>query len=334
MPLLPEPVPDPRGAPTAIAFPAATRPKQQAAAEAPPDRSTPPPSTSAAILGSSRQPDDNDDDLLTNDETGPEDVFAEEGDTIAKLEGATATTKPRRSKTTVGYLDKSRYYQFASHSFVSNINQAAEPQPHASLPPPLADGKSKSGGGNKSSRNKASETASGKTKQAQREYSGAITRHRERRRRKEEELMRRGLTKLLDTGRKLTDSDTGLDESDDDEDLLPRQQPIGDFSSADLIRNNVASPPSFDNEPQNVDANTDVMIIAHDVDTNLQSSTVDNLNSRWSFSLNPFSFLQRSEQEQNAGGEPRASDKLNAAVGSVSEEATVQPQCASTPNDA
>ena len=335
---------------------------------------SPPPTSSAYDVTRQTETSSVADVFQRTDDMGPDDVFGEEVDEVPELEDANAAQ--RKSRTTVGYLDKSQYYQFSSHSFVSRLDKAsqqpnaattappaastaashaetagdtaasghtaaatytaaaaadpAEATPAESARPPISGGGTNKGGRNKSSRGKSSETASGKLKSAM-GYDGAMTRRRERKRREEEESVRSGLNKLLDAGRKLTEEDAAVDDSDEDLHLLSR--PTGDFSGTDLIRSNIANPSSFDTVPQPVNASDDVVIVSHDANANLQSSVTDNLSSRWNFSLNPFAYLQRSDQEENAGGETQATNRPSSALGSITDDAVAAPQCSSTPTN-
>ena len=108
---------------------------------------------------------------------------------------------------------------------------------------------------------------------------------------------------------------------------------VGDFSADDLIRNKIADPRSFDVDSNPADSD-EVLIVSHDSDMQLQTS-VDNVNNRWSFNLNPFSYyLQRNEKEQAApsgDNEPQSTSRRNTAVASITDDA--EPQCASTPTE-
>ena len=291
----------------------------------------PPPSSPSESLRSIKEETDTMDDPTVEESLGLDDVFATTDDTGLQ-DGATAATGDRVSRTTVGYLEKSQYYQYATHSFVSNRNQQGAASDEVSTATTSSSALPPSGGAKaKKSKNKASDTARGKYKDVS-QYDGAVTRRRNKIRREEEERVKEGLSKLLATGRHLTDSDLSEEDAEANP-HLPPSGAVGDFSADDLIRNKIADPRSFDVDSNPVDSD-EVLIVSHDSDMQLQTS-VDNVNNRWSFNLNPFSYyLQRNEKEQAApsgDNEPQSTSRRNTAVASITDDA--EPQCASTPTE-
>ena len=138
--------------------------------------------------------------------------------------------------------------------------------------------------------------------------------------------MKSGLEKLLNTGRDLVENPDQSDLSDPD---TPSQPIVGDFSSHDLIHGNVADPPSFD-EPNMQNPPPDDIIIVSPVNT-VPRTESENV-SRWSFSMNPLSFFQRSENP--ASGCVANEKELGNAGREIEQTVSVSsPQHTSTPNE-
>ena len=84
--------------------------------------------------------------------------------------------------------------------------------------------------------------------------------------------------------------------------LVDASQPlVGDFSSFDLIRNRIADPAIFEPPPEGPQSD-EIVVVSHDV---LRTES-GNVNSRWSFSMNPLSYFQKSEAP--AGSEKTSDD--------------------------
>ena len=139
----------------------------------------------------------------------------------------------------------------------------------------------------------------------------------------DEERTKRGMGKLLNTSKKLVDRNIEL--SSDDSDGQITDNPIGDFSSNDLIRNRIGHPSVFD-EPETAQSNNLVVV-----------STPNVVNSRWSLSsLNPMSYFGSDNVQ---GGNVRKSDKPRTEnmdveqPGPSGELGHMRPQHTSTPDD-
>ena len=139
--------------------------------------------------------------------------------------------------------------------------------------------------------------------------------------------------KLVATGRKLINKDIPADGSTDSSDNeLPFENPVGDFSSDDLIRHRIAEPELF-NEPLPANLpNDDILVLSNDA----SSPNVTESSSVWSLSLNPFSYYMRGNRSRpQATADPEPLQRTASSVGrvaSVPDDASLKPQCSSTPN--
>ena len=187
------------------------------------------------------------------------------------------------------------------------------PQGSETIPRPGSSDKGKGKGKN---RTKASEQAMTKTK-----FAGAHTRLQAKLEREAKEKVKSGMDKLLSSSKKLTDDSDIADLSEPDQPL------VGDFSSHDLIRNRIADPPVFD-EPIPPDPTADsIVIVSH---KNVPRTEVGNVNSRWSFSINPMNYFRSETPYDGAtpSNEVKEENQEIEQIGLIS-----PPQQASTPND-
>ena len=169
-------------------------------------------------------------------------------------------------------------------------------------------------------------------------YTGAVTRRRGKQLQEEEELMAKGMGKLVSTGKKMIHRDLASDDQVDDQNSDNDEhdvKPITEFSSHDLIRQNIARPEAFDEEPQ--PGSNDLITVSIDQSAN-QSAPAES-SSMWSISLNPFSYYRRRSEstvpnESGEGEDAAAGTSGTAAgrIGSVTDAACANPQFASTPN--
>ena len=151
--------------------------------------------------------------------------------------------------------------------------------------------------------------------------------------RDEEKRIQKGMGKLVATGKKLINRDIPTDHSTDTSDNeLPFEKPIGDFSSDDLIRHRIAEPELFNEPPQANLANDDILVLSNDA----SSPNVTESSSVWSLSLNPFSYYMRGNRSRpQAAVEQEPPQRTASSVGrvaSVPDDASLNPQCSSTPN--
>ena len=142
--------------------------------------------------------------------------------------------------------------------------------------------------------------------------------------------MKTSTDKLLAVGRKLTNRNLEDDLTDDDDTNPPLL--ASDFSSHDLIRNNIAAPQTFDEpvvQPENED---EIVIVSHE--NVVPTTQIDNLRSRWSYSFNPFSYLQRTESQPQNTDQPGNSTPLSISQrkqSAISDGPPSEPRCTSTP---
>ena len=130
------------------------------------------------------------------------------------------------------------------------------------------------------------------------------------------------MKKVLSSSRKLTDDS-------DPADLEDVSQPlVGDFSSHDLIRNRIADPSTFEPPPKGPPSD-DIVVVSD----NALKAELGNVNSRWSFSMNPLSYFQRSDNQPGDNDAPRNDlERDNREIGQ-DDRPISSPQLASTPND-
>ena len=153
-------------------------------------------------------------------------------------------------------------------------------------------------------------------------------------------MAKEGMEKLIAAGKSLIEGEITVSPT---ESGPSRPDPIGDFTSHDLIRSNIADPRSFDEAAPPNEENDNILIANAGKDEVLVVSkdqnpaSVDNVNSRWSFSFNPLNYLQRQDSEPNRGVEANDDANADANAGQIeSLDAGVsleEPQLASTPND-
>ena len=165
---------------------------------------------------------------------------------------------------------------------------------------------------------KASSIAESKTK-----YAGPTTRRREKKKLKDEESIQKGMSKLIDTGKKLLDRTVSIDSSDDE---APQGNPMSDFSSHDLIRNRIGRPESFDEPVQGPSTEVENVVISKPNDARAQS--------RWSLSsLNPLSFFGTESVQSGNDDESVLQSEGNEAAAVSCDGSRLGPQRTSTPKD-
>ena len=174
-------------------------------------------------------------------------------------------------------------------------------------------------------RRKASVTAAAKIK-----YFAGPTPSRRGRKVRDDTRVRSGMGKLLKTSRKLIERKISTEGSPgDSDDELPSINPIGDFSSDDLIRNCVDVPSTFDNPPPESPDGDEIVVIKTNPPKNVSQS-------RWSLSsLNPLSYL-RTESVQSNVDDPIVPESRALSVDQLvcpDESVLAEPRHASTPND-
>ena len=127
---------------------------------------------------------------------------------------------------------------------------------------------------------------------------------------------------MLSSSIKLTDeSDPAV--------LVEESQPlVGDFSSFDLIRNRIADPAIFEPPPEGPQSD-EIVVVSHDV---LRTES-GNVNSRWSFSMNPLSYFQKSEAPAGSDDAPEVEVESEDQKIGQDDRPISSPQLASTPTD-
>ena len=182
-------------------------------------------------------------------------------------------------------------------------------------------------GKGKTSRPRQSEIALEKSN-----FGSMETRSRVKVRQEAQKRMRTSTDKLISTGRKLTNRNIDDDLTDDDDVEGP---PVlnDDFSSHDLIRNNIADPHLFDEPPSQPENENEIVIVSHE--NAIPTTQIDNLRSRWSYSLNPFSYLQRSEPQPQNTDQPENNttpvSTTQRKQSAISDGPPSEPRCTSTP---
>ena len=166
------------------------------------------------------------------------------------------------------------------------------------------DGKGKGKGKNRP-RVRASEAVKPKS------YIGVLTRRQEKLMRDQEERLHGSMSKLVTTGKKIIQRDISLEDWSEPSDT---SNPLSDFSSHDLIRNRIAEPQNFDEPIMSNLPNNEINVLS-----NVPPSTVAEPSSIWNLSLNPFSYYRRNQNESGR-------------VDSIPDDANIQPQQSSTPN--
>ena len=161
------------------------------------------------------------------------------------------------------------------------------------------------GKGKSRSRVRASEAVKPKT------YLGVLTRRQEKQMREQEERLHNSMAKLVTTGKKIIHRDISLEDWSEPSDT---SNPLSDFSSHDLIRNNIAEPQNFDEPVMSNLPDNEIKVLSQ-----VPPSTVAESSSIWNLSLNPFSYYRRNQNESGR-------------VGSIPDDANIQPQQSSTPN--
>ena len=136
--------------------------------------------------------------------------------------------------------------------------------------------------------------------------------------------MRLGTEKLLSSSRKIISGKNADESTDNAEYDNPREELVGDFSSHDLIRHNVANANVFD-DPVPVTNKNDLLVLTNN---DSPSSSTAEPSGSWSFSLNPFSYYRQKAEPQTR--ENRA--ERTGRVESIDDELYAEPQCSSTPN--
>ena len=168
----------------------------------------------------------------------------------------------------------------------------------------IDDGKNKGKGKNRP-RVRASEAVKPKT------YIGVLTRRQEKLMRDQEERLQGSMSKLVTTGKKIIQRDISLEDWSEPADI---SNPLSDFSSHDLIRNRIAEPQNFDEPIVSNLPNNEINVLS-----NVPPSTVAEPSSIWNLSLNPFAYYRRNQNESGR-------------VDSIPDDANIQPQQSSTPN--
>ena len=172
---------------------------------------------------------------------------------------------------------------------------------------------------------RASATAMERTKSQQR----VTTRWQQKQAREKEEKLRQTTQKLLSSSRKIVEEQTDRPAEQPSYDE-PEESIVGNFSSHDLIRHNIANPNVFD-DPVDLITNDLQVIPANEP---IPSTTAEP-SSSWSFSLNPFHYMQRAETQDKVTAtrpEPTRRTSVVGRVESIGDELNAQPQCSSTPN--
>ena len=105
---------------------------------------------------------------------------------------------------------------------------------------------------------------------------------------------------------------------------------MGNFSAHDLIRNKIADPPVFEPPPQGSPPD-EIVVLTHE--DGIPKNDVGNVNNRWSFSINPLSYFQRSDNAANSRVAPKsdsqeAGQEVGQNTGPIS-----SPQLTSTPTE-
>ena len=201
----------------------------------------------------------------------------------------------------------------------SEPTEASKGGPVPEVTPPVGKGKGKGSG--KKSKVRASQEMEEKTK-----FSGARTRLRARRE-KEASNVKSGMDKLLSTSRKLAELPAGEDDSDEDQLFQPV---FGDFSENDLISNKIAEPQKFDSPPVLAEMSDDIVVLKHN---DAQVAEPENVNSRWSFSINPLSYFQRTNPPADSCKVPESDSGCQSTEIGLSNIPISSPQHTSTPNE-
>ena len=167
----------------------------------------------------------------------------------------------------------------------------------------------------------ASNQRGSKGKSKPKSYLGVMTRHREKRMREEEERVKRGMGKLVETGKNLI----GSEEEDDYE---------GEFSEYDLIGNRVVEPEVF-TEPRTPPPRDHSLVV---IPKQEQPDTGES-GSIWNLSINPFSGYFRSRTEGNVPNSNEGQEMASGSIGtgtrrveSITDDTCENPQGTSTPN--
>ena len=167
---------------------------------------------------------------------------------------------------------------------------------------------------------------SSKGKSKSRSYVGVMTRYREKQMAQEEERVKKGMGKLVETGRQLVDGSISPTREE-----VPQDPPLGEFSEYDLIRHRVAEPEVFP-EPRTPPPNDNSLVTIPVQEPSNASET----SSIWN--LNPFSGMFRRNEgnvsDDNLGNQEIAGRRGNESrrVESITEEGCDNPQGTSTPN--